>query len=137
MANICCICGKTKCSYKCPVCEEAYCSIGCCKEHKLNNCQSSKSKSQENKVIEDTKNKINYDFPTEDTVPIDKLNQLHHSEELKNCLKNPHVRNIMRAILTDKNPTRAIALAMTEPIFVEMADACLKVVEPEVNNESC
>lgn len=111
------------------------CSIGCCKAHKQNNCQPPKS--QENKVIEDTKNKINYDFPTEDTVPIEKLNQLRHSEELKNCLKNPHVRNIMRGILTDKNPTSAIASAMTEPIFVEMADACLNVVEPEVNDELC
>ena len=43
----------------------------------------------------------------------------------------------MRGILTDKNPTSAIASAMTEPIFVEMADACLKVVEPEVNDELC
>lgn len=43
----------------------------------------------------------------------------------------------MRAILTDANPTNAIALAMTEPIFVEVADACLKVVEPSDDEKPC
>lgn len=103
------------------------CSVGCCKKHKENNCQPFQI--QENK--EDVKDSENeYEFPTEDTVSIEKLKQLRHSKELIECLKNPHVRNIMRGILIDKNPTKAIALAMTEPIFVEMADACLKVVEP-------
>lgn len=63
------------------------------------------------------------------------MKQLRHSKELIECLKNPHVRNIMRGILIDKNPTKAIASAMTEPIFVEMADACLKVVEPQISDD--
>lgn len=41
----------------------------------------------------------------------------------------------MHGILIDKNPTKAIASAMTEPIFVEMADACLKVVEPQISDD--
>lgn len=111
------------------------CSVGCCKKHKENNCQPFQI--QENK--EDVKDSENeYEFPTEDTVSVEKLKQLRHSKELIECLKNPHVRNIMRGILIDKNPTKAIALAMTEPIFVEMADACLKVVEPQISDdESC
>ncbi|KZC14406.1 hypothetical protein WN55_06870 [Dufourea novaeangliae] len=64
------------------------------------------------------------------------LEQLDYSEELKNCLRNLHLRDIMSAVLTDQNPTEAIALAMTEPIFVEMADVCLKVVEPPVSDQS-
>ncbi|KAK9310775.1 hypothetical protein QLX08_000075 [Tetragonisca angustula] len=127
MAKICCICGKIECSYKCPICERPYCSIDCYKEHKANGCQ---PVVQENKVTENTQNSFNYEFPTEDTVPLEKLNQLRHSEEVKDCLKNRHVRNIMHGILTDKCPTKAIALAMTEPIFTELADACLKVIEP-------
>ncbi|CAL7947069.1 unnamed protein product [Xylocopa violacea] len=135
MEKICCVCGKAECSYKCPVCREPYCSIGCCKKHRADECQLSKPR--ENQVEEGNQSIVKYEFPTEDTVPIEKLKQLRHSEELRDCLKNPHVRDIMRAILTDKNPTKAIALAMTEPIFVEMADACLKVVEPEINDKSC
>lgn len=110
------------------------CSVGCCKKHKENNCQPFQI--QENKVTEDIKDNENeYEFPTEDTVSVEKLKQLRHSKELIECLKNPHVRNIMRNILNDKNPTKAIALAMTEPIFVEMADACLKVVEPQISDD--
>ncbi|XP_076755079.1 zinc finger HIT domain-containing protein 3 [Xylocopa sonorina] len=134
MEKVCCVCRKTECPYKCPVCREPYCSIDCCKEHRANECQLFKS--QENQVEEGNQNIVKYEFPTEDTVPVEKLNQLRHSEELRDCLKNPHVRDIMRAILSDKNPTNAIAVAMTEPIFVEMADACLKVVEPEINDKS-
>jgi len=36
----------------------------------------------------------------------------------------------MKTVMDSPNPTEAIALAMKEPIFVEMADACLKIVEP-------
>ena len=135
MTKICCICDKTDCSYKCPICKVPYCSVVCYKEHKESNCQPEES--QQGGVKEDKPERIKYEFPTEDTVPIEKLEQLRYNEDLRNCLKNPHVRNIMRAILTDKNPTKVIALAMTEPIFVEMANECLKVVEPAVDDQPC
>ncbi|XP_017753614.1 PREDICTED: zinc finger HIT domain-containing protein 3-like [Eufriesea mexicana] len=112
------------------------CSIGCYKEHKENKCKPLEVQAN----LEDVQNSTDsakYKFATEDTVPIEKLKQLRYSKELKNCLQNLHVRDIMRAVLTDKDPTKAIALAMTEPIFVEMADACLNVVEPQINDESC
>lgn len=41
----------------------------------------------------------------------------------------------MKSILNSHNPTAEIALAMREPIFVEMADACLKVVELKDEDE--
>ncbi|XP_031835058.2 zinc finger HIT domain-containing protein 3 [Nomia melanderi] len=135
MEKVCCVCEKTECSYKCPTCKEPYCSAVCCKIHKVNNCQ---PKNEQTEPINDEKIKCKtYEFPTEDTVLIEKLEQLRYSEELKNILRNPHVRDIMSAILTDENPTKAIALAMTEPIFVEMADVCLKIVEPPGNDKSC
>ena len=136
MSKICCVCNKTECSYKCPVCKQSYCSAACCNVHKGSNCQPPNSQESE-APINTEPHTTNYDFPTEDTVAIEKLEQLCHSEELKNCLKNVHLRDIMRAILTDANPTKAIALAMTEPIFVEMADACLKLVEPPIDEQPC
>lgn len=63
-------------------------------------------------------------------MPVEKLRQLCESRELTECLRNTHLRDIMRAVVDSPNPTEAIALAMREPIFVEMADACLKIVEP-------
>ncbi|XP_076282368.1 zinc finger HIT domain-containing protein 3 [Lasioglossum baleicum] len=133
MEKVCCVCEGTTCSYKCPTCKVPYCSAACYKVHKASNCQ---PRHQQNKPTSGQKAKgKKYDFPTEDTVPIEKLEQLRYSEGIKDVLRNPHVRDIMRAILVDENPTKAIALAMTEPIFVEMADACLKVVELPENDQ--
>ncbi|KAL6258721.1 zinc finger HIT domain-containing protein 3 [Pogonomyrmex barbatus] len=124
----CCVCEKKDAAYKCPKCKKPYCSIECCKEHKTQPCESPilLEESKENKNVSTQK----YEFPTEDTVPIEKLQQLRHSKELKECLQYPQLRDIMRGILNSSNPTEAIALAMKEPIFTEMADACLKIVEP-------
>lgn len=69
-------------------------------------------------------------------MPIEKLKELRESGKLKEILKNPHVRDIMKAIMISPDPTEAIALAMKEPIFVEMADACVKVVEPSDEDHS-
>lgn len=131
MARECYVCKKTEASYKCPVCREPYCSAVCCKAHKADGCSKPPEAPQAAVAVgAQVSAPVKYDFPTEDTVPIEKLEKLKDSRELKECLKNPHVRNIMRAILTDPNPTKMIAYAMSEPIFVEMADACLKVIEP-------
>ena len=52
-------------------------------------------------------------------------------DEIKECLKNPHVRKIMVSLVTSTNPDKAIEEAMQEPIFTELAVAALKVVEPQ------
>ncbi|KAL2720607.1 zinc finger HIT domain-containing protein 3 [Vespula squamosa] len=131
MNKICIICNKDGAVYKCPTCRDLYCSVVCCKEHKKIGCVRPKPQSIDTDVDVDDNEK--YNFPTEDTVPLEKLKKLRESKEVKDCLKNPHVRTIIKAILKDPDPTKAIALAMTEPIFVELADACLKVTEIEEN----
>lgn len=132
MKKNCIVCDKDGSAYKCPTCRNPYCSVVCCKEHKKAACTPAPPPvSDTDTDIKENASSNKYDFPTEDTVPFEKLKQLHNSQEVKECLKNPHVRHIMTAILKDPNPTKAIALAMTEPIFVELADACLKVVEPQ------
>ncbi|XP_046834226.1 zinc finger HIT domain-containing protein 3 [Vespa crabro] len=131
MKKICIICDKDGAVYKCPTCRDSYCSVVCCKEHKKIGCILPEPQSIDANLNIDENGK--YDFLTEDTVPLEKLMKLRESKEVKDCLKNPHVRTIINAILKDSNPTKAIALAMTEPIFVELADACLKVVEIKEN----
>ncbi|XP_034941703.1 zinc finger HIT domain-containing protein 3 [Chelonus insularis] len=128
----CCICKEVNSNYKCPTCKEPYCSLVCCKLHKEIGCVI-----HVQEPVEQPKEKPECNFPTEDTVPIEKLELLRYNDEVKECLKNPHVRDIARAIISDPDPSKLIALAMTEPIFVELADACLKVVEPSNDNESC
>lgn len=69
---------------------------------------------------------------------MEKLQQLCDNKELKQCLQSSHLRNIMKTVVNSPNPTEAIALAMKkEPIFVEMADACLKIVEPPDHAKPC
>lgn len=98
----------------------------CCKEHKSQACEPPKLPEKPKEHESERK----YQFPTEDTVPVEKLQQLWHSKELKECLKYPDLRDIMKAVLNDPNPTKAIASAMKIPSFVKMVDTCLKIVEP-------
>lgn len=60
---------------------------------------------------------------------------LGDSEELKEILKNPHVRDLLENIDKTDKPDETMQKAMLEPLFVEFADACLKVVEPHQSND--
>ncbi|XP_059052214.1 zinc finger HIT domain-containing protein 3 isoform X2 [Achroia grisella] len=123
--NSCIQCGGIP-KYKCPTCLQPYCSVLCCKEHKERPC-SAPSKPEVNALKETS---INYEFPTEDTVPPEKL-ELLKSTELKKCLENPHVRTILELLDKSPHPDELIQKYMQEPIFTEFVDACLNVVEPE------
>jgi len=70
-------------------------------------------------------------FETIDTVPAQKLDELKNSEELKDLMKNKYLRDFLQELNDARNPWKAIKAAMTEPLFLEFADECLKVVEKE------
>lgn len=53
------------------------------------------------------------------------------SEEVTKLLTNSHLRNLLVTVDNSENSQEIMQKAMQEPIFVEFADACLKVVEPE------
>nr|CAD7569408.1 unnamed protein product [Timema californicum] len=74
-----------------------------------------------------------YRYETEDTVPMHKLKLLEESEGLREVLKNANVRDMLVAIDNAPDPAKAIHAAMLEPIFVEFADECLKIVQPTVS----
>ncbi|XP_012265974.2 zinc finger HIT domain-containing protein 3 [Athalia rosae] len=124
----CDICEKETASYKCPICRIPYCSVVCFKVHKTEPC--TPPTLPEIEAISE-RLEPRFQYPTEDMVPIEKLKNLRHSTEVKSCLSNPHVRTIVQGILESNDPTEAIAKAMTEPIFEELADACLRVIEPQ------
>ncbi|XP_032683908.1 zinc finger HIT domain-containing protein 3 [Odontomachus brunneus] len=139
--KICCICKRENPYYKCPTCEKLYCSCTCYKKHKDQACEprneAEKSASLKNPQEPVSNIKQKYLFPTMDTVPIEKLERLRHSNELKQCLANPHVRTMIKDVATSHDPTSAIHKAMREPIFVEFADICLKIVELPEENRPC
>ena len=59
------------------------------------------------------------------------FSNLKNSEELKQLLANPHLRDYLSYINSLEYPRGFMKIAMQEPIFVEFADACLKAIHPE------
>nr|SVE73955.1 EOG090X0JQ4 [Daphnia atkinsoni] len=112
----------------------AICSVTCSSVHKELPCEKPNVDTpSENLPGEHLP--LTYKFPTVDTVPVEKLLELAHSDELKECLSNPHVRNILKSLVLSQTPEASIKDAMKEPIFLELAHACLKIVEPEKFHE--
>nr|SVE77377.1 EOG090X0JQ4 [Daphnia lumholtzi]SVE78002.1 EOG090X0JQ4 [Daphnia lumholtzi]SVE78630.1 EOG090X0JQ4 [Daphnia lumholtzi]SVE79260.1 EOG090X0JQ4 [Daphnia lumholtzi] len=126
----CQICNAQPFKYKCPTCFIKYCSVPCFNVHKELPCEKpSVAPQPENLTVENVP--MAYKFATADTVPVEKLQALAQSDEVKECLSNPHVRNILKSLVQSQTPGTSIAAAMKEPIFLELAHACLKIVEPE------
>lgn len=132
------------------------CSFECFKKHKDVDCTSVNANETTDQNKETTKPRI-LQFTTEDTVDLGKLAQLgdcqanmiyencdemkiffliflystEHSEPLKNLLQNKHLRDFIRAVDSSDNAWKAMRFAMLEPLFIEFADECLKIVEPD------
>lgn len=51
------------------------------------------------------------------------------SEELRDLLRNPHLRRLLRSIDGADSKREAMKDAMHEPLFIEFSDQCLKVVQ--------
>lgn len=64
---------------------------------------------------------------------------LGNNEEVNKLLTNHHLRNLLVTVDDAKNAEEIMQKAMQEPIFVEFADACLKVVDSknEKDDEIC
>ncbi|NP_956567.1 zinc finger HIT domain-containing protein 3 [Danio rerio] len=144
--QLCGVCSELVPKYRCPACRIRYCSVSCFKRHKEDDsCDpvkesdpaSSKpaavSNAEEPWTVEDL---LDEDSQT-DKVPLQRLQQLGDSEALKGLLRNPHLRQLMMSVDSAENKAKAMKDAMQEPLFVEFADQCLKIIEPSEtdNNE--
>uniref|UniRef100_A0A3Q3QSH7 Zinc finger HIT domain-containing protein n=1 Tax=Monopterus albus TaxID=43700 RepID=A0A3Q3QSH7_MONAL len=68
-----------------------------------------------------------------DKVPLQRLQLLGQSKELRDLLCNPHLRQLLRSIDSADSKEDAMKAAMQEPLFVEFSDQCLKIVEHEAD----
>ncbi|XP_066275660.1 zinc finger HIT domain-containing protein 3-like [Branchiostoma lanceolatum] len=146
----CEVCSEQRHKYRCPRCEVRYCSLTCFKQHKENTCE------QREKLVQERRRRIQQseaaaateeedavsmamwddgmdEGDEEDRVPLDRLQKLQDSEELRGLLCNPHLQRMVREVDSSDDPEVAMQKAMQEPIFVEFADQCLRVVEPQPN----
>ncbi|KAL1451831.1 hypothetical protein WDU94_006169 [Cyamophila willieti] len=141
----CEICQKENKKYKCPHCEIPYCSIQCFQTHK-EVCSTIKASCENDMSTNDTQtNKNNddsaldvektYQFPTQHTVPLEKLKLLGTNEHLKSLLANCHLQTILTALTKTHNIQHAMNMVMLEPIFVEFAVECLRTVDNDKQGE--
>uniref|UniRef100_A0A3Q1G4T1 Zinc finger HIT domain-containing protein 3 n=1 Tax=Acanthochromis polyacanthus TaxID=80966 RepID=A0A3Q1G4T1_9TELE len=128
--QVCNVCSKQTPKYRCPACKIRYCSLGCYKRHKAffaNLCKKhffppvfAESWSVDDLLHEDD---------IIDKVPLQRLQLLGQSKELRDLLCNPHLRQLLRSIDSADSKGDAMKAAMQEPLFVEFSDQCLKIVE--------
>uniref|UniRef100_A0A182QS64 Zinc finger HIT domain-containing protein 3 n=1 Tax=Anopheles farauti TaxID=69004 RepID=A0A182QS64_9DIPT len=139
MSSVCEICNESERKYRCKTCSINYCSVPCFKKHQEQPCQPPQTSdaggpeeaaSQQNSIP-----KKPILFSTVDTVPAEMLEQLGQSEHLKNLLYNPHLRQLLTEVDNARDGMNAVKVAMMEPLFVEFADECMRIVEPQ-NNET-
>ncbi|XP_075448345.1 zinc finger HIT domain-containing protein 3 [Ascaphus truei] len=134
----CCVCSEEAPKYRCPGCRSRYCSVSCCKKHKEECVQKPAPHVTDAAVSPAGRRETPFpkrDFLDEDDatdrVPEQKLKLLGESEELKNLLLNPHLRQLLTNIDQAEGREAAMKKCMQEPLFVEFADQCLSIVEPE------
>ncbi|KAM6372747.1 zinc finger HIT domain-containing protein 3 isoform 3-T3 [Pluvialis apricaria] len=112
----CGVCGAADAAkYRCPRCAAAYCSVPCCRTHRGGPWS-----------VED----ILADGEEQDRVPLQKLQLLGESEELRGLLLNPHLRQLLLTVDQAEDKSSLMKKYMQEPLFVEFADCCLRIVEP-------
>ncbi|XP_004608921.2 zinc finger HIT domain-containing protein 3 [Sorex araneus] len=143
---VCVVCLE-KPKYRCPSCRLPYCSVACFGKHK-EKCSPKASLAERNtrsavpaimtKSVgsedDDDDDDAIADFlnsdEEEDRVSLQNLNKLGESADLKNLLQNPHLRQLLVSLDQADDKAKLMRACMQEPLFVEFADCCLRVVEP-------
>ncbi|NXF95939.1 ZNHI3 protein, partial [Eubucco bourcierii] len=146
-ARPCGVCQSAEAAkYRCPSCAAAYCSVPCCRTHK-EGCTPEPQRGQERAAagqgLLGEPNRAGHlagspwsveDILTEDDeqdrVPLQKLKLLGESEELQGLLLNPHLRQLLLTLDQAEDKSSLMKKYMQEPLFVEFADFCLRIVEP-------
>ncbi|NXV40740.1 ZNHI3 protein, partial [Uria aalge] len=119
----CGVCGEAGAAkYRCPRCAAAYCSVPCCRTHKAPLCSPAGGPWSVEDILREGEE--------QDRVPLQKLQLLGESEELRGLLLNPHLRQLLLTIDQAEDKGSLMKKYMQEPLFVEFADCCLRIVEP-------
>ncbi|XP_035416795.1 zinc finger HIT domain-containing protein 3 [Cygnus atratus] len=157
-ARSCGVCGAAGAApYRCPRCAEAYCSVPCCRAHRarcrrdgdgIDTGSGAAALSEPDRAAEGlaaprgagragqragspwSVADILAEDDEQDRVPLQKLKLLGESEELRGLLLNPHLRQLLLTIDEAEEKSSLMKKYMQEPLFVEFADCCLRIVEP-------
>ncbi|XP_075062956.1 zinc finger HIT domain-containing protein 3 [Mixophyes fleayi] len=131
----CCVCTAGTAKYRCPGCRARYCSLSCCKKHKDVCVPLESSGSERSTAAPPTRAHPHSEREDElveeesDTVPLQRLQLLGESEEIKELLLNAHVRRLLLALDQSEKTSEALREYMQEPLFAEFADKCLSLAD--------
>ncbi|VDD84142.1 unnamed protein product [Mesocestoides corti] len=130
--SLCEICETAPWIYKCSKCFLKHCSLGCYNKHK-STCVSSvglESKEEEEAALVP----LDLGDNCSDYIPTRILENLQNSKRLKELLSNRHLRRYLTCLDSSRHPAAAIEKAMKEPLFIEFADECLRVINQPQSN---
>ncbi|XP_059004444.1 zinc finger HIT domain-containing protein 3 isoform X1 [Mustela lutreola] len=126
------------------------CSVTCFRKHK-EQCNPETRPAEKKirsavtaKTVKPTENKDDDDSVAdflnsdeeEDRVSLQNLKNLGESAALRSLLLNPHLRQLMVSLDQGDNKAKLMRACMQEPLFVEFADCCLRIVEPSREEDS-
>ncbi|XP_066835843.1 zinc finger HIT domain-containing protein 3 isoform X2 [Anser cygnoides] len=130
-ARSCGVCGAAGAApYRCPRCAEAYCSVPCCRAHRarcrrdgdgIDTGSGAAALSEPDKAAEGLAAPRGAGRAGQ---------RAGESEELRGLLLNPHLRQLLLTIDEAEEKSSLMKKYMQEPLFVEFADCCLRIVEP-------
>ncbi|XP_062067228.1 zinc finger HIT domain-containing protein 3-like [Lepus europaeus] len=72
----------------------------------------------------------------EDRVSLQNLRNLGESATLRSLLLNPHMRQLIISLDQGDDKAKLMRDYMQEPLFVEFADCCLRIVAPSLKEDS-
>ncbi|XP_054143323.1 zinc finger HIT domain-containing protein 3 [Melozone crissalis] len=130
--------------YRCPRCGSAYCSVPCCRTHR-ERCAPGARREEEAAGPGSPPapagspggpEEIVGEEEEQDRVPPQKLQLLGESAELRELLRNPHLRQLLLALEQARDKSSLLRRLMQEPLFLEFADCCLGIVEPPEEKEN-
>ncbi|XP_040857815.1 zinc finger HIT domain-containing protein 3 isoform X1 [Ochotona curzoniae] len=148
-SSVVCVVCLEKPKYRCPACRAPYCSLACFRTHrekcnpetrpverKRSALAAKTVKPVENQGDDDSIADFLNSDEEEDRVSLQNLKNLGDSAALRSLLLNPHLRELIVNLDQGDNKAKLMRDYMQEPLFVEFADCCLKIVEPSRSDES-
>ncbi|KAM4701004.1 zinc finger HIT domain-containing protein 3 [Discoglossus pictus] len=135
----CCVCAGETPKYRCPGCRARYCSVSCCKKHKEECALKAAPVTPANisptaRGAQSLPTRVDEFIDKDDEsdrVPEERLKLLDESKELQDLLLNPHLRQLLTTLDCSGEREAVMKKCMQEPLFVEFADRCLSIVEPD------
>ncbi|KAM7537280.1 hypothetical protein Aperf_G00000060892 [Anoplocephala perfoliata] len=125
----CLVCKTAEWKYKCSTCLLKHCSLDCYKRHKsfcVKPSEEPHAQEVEVPIVPIDLGDDCYDY-----IPTRVLERLRTSRRLQELLSNRHLRDYLLDLDSSPRPAVAIEKAMREPLFIEFADECLRLVNPD------